>query len=99
MFITKPVYVVSRSSSLVLNPHVPRARRAATNGSLQTTYRQDNHGSLSAASVPAQTQYRNRRALASSTTQANPSLRFSPVIALHRRMFHRCVRIASSWSA
>ena len=45
---------------------------------------------------PLQVQYRKRRALASSTTQAKPSLRFSPVMALHRRMFHRCVRISSS---
>ncbi len=43
-------------------------------------------------------QYRNRRALASSTTQAKPSLRFSPVMALHRRMFHVCVRISSNRS-
>lgn len=30
-------------------------------------------------------QYRNSLAFASSTTQANPSSRFSPVMALHRR--------------
>ncbi len=47
-------------------------------------------------------QYKKRRALASSTTQAKPSFRFVPVMALHRRMFHRCVRISSSrraWQA
>lgn len=48
---------------------------------------------------PLQVQYRKRRALASSTTQAKPSLRFSPVMALHRRMFHLCVRISSSLRA
>ncbi len=41
-------------------------------------------------------QYRNSLAFASSTTHNRPSLRFSPVIALHRRMFHRWVRISSS---
>lgn len=44
-------------------------------------------------------QKRKRRALASSTTQARPSLRFSPVIALHRKICHRCVRISSSCNA
>ena len=44
-------------------------------------------------------QKRKRRALASSTTQARPSLRFSPVMALHRKICQRCVRISSSCNA
>lgn len=41
-------------------------------------------------------QYRNNRFLASSTTHASPSFRFLPVMALHLKICHRCVRIDSS---
>lgn len=46
--------------------------------------------------VVIKSQYKNSRAFASSTTHASPSLRFSPVIALHRNIFHWCVLISAS---
>lgn len=44
-------------------------------------------------------QYRKSRFLASATTHANPSIKFFPVIALHLKICHRCVRIDSNCSA
>ena len=44
-------------------------------------------------------QYKKRRAFASSTTQASPSLRFSPVIALQGRICQRWVLITASCRA
>lgn len=52
-----------------------------------------------AASPVRETQYRNSLAFASSTTQARPSFRLTPVMALHRKMCQRCVRISSSFNA
>ncbi|KAF3929569.1 hypothetical protein ABW19_dt0206652 [Dactylella cylindrospora] len=40
-------------------------------------------------------QYRNNLSLASVTTQSNPSVRFSPVMALHLNIVHLCVLISS----
>ena len=43
-------------------------------------------------------QYKNSLSFASWTTHPNPSCRCSPVTALHRRMVHLCVLMASSCS-
>ena len=91
------MFVVTRNclDFLLVSPQAPPGAAYQ----LQASPRRRKDGKIAANRAPRlDSQYKNSLSFASCTTQAKPSCRCSPVIALHRRMVHLCVLIASSCS-